>query len=128
MTGRKGSFSVAVGGVGMWVTGCSFGAVGNAVCRTWESRTLAFPCAVNGVFHSPIACYPHFHAANLLSPVTVSGQAPCGGLFPPRKTPHNGVPFLPATANTPVLLRQWRLPYPAATSFQAASAASPVSF
>ena len=51
MTGRKGSFSVAVGGVGMWVTGCSFGAVGNAVCRTWESRTLAFPCAVNGVSH-----------------------------------------------------------------------------
>ena len=49
MTGRKGSFSVAVGGVGMWVTGCSFGAVGNALCRTWESRTLAFPCAVNGV-------------------------------------------------------------------------------
>lgn len=63
MTGRKGFVSVVVGGVGMWVTGCSFGAVGNAVCRTWESRTLAFPCAVNGVFHSHIACYPHFHAA-----------------------------------------------------------------
>ena len=23
----------------------------------------AFPCAVNGVFHSGIACYPHFHDA-----------------------------------------------------------------
>ena len=131
MTGRKGSFIRSrrrCGNVGNWL---SYGAVGNAVCRTWESRTLAFPCAVNGVFHSPIACYPHFHGANLLCPVTVSGQAPCGGLFPPRKTPHSGVPFLPATANTPVLLRQWRLPYPAATSFQAVSvapAASAVSF
>ena len=37
------------------------------------------------------------HAANLLSPVTVSGQAPCGGLIPPRKASHSGVPFLPAT-------------------------------
>ena len=128
MTGRKGSVSVAVGGVGMWVTGCSFGIVGNSVCRTWESRTLAFPCAVNGVIHDPIACYPHFHAVNLLSPVTVSGQAPCGGLIPPRKAPHSGVPFLPAT---PVFPRQWCLPYPAATSFQAAlvaPAASAVSF
>ena len=24
---------------------------------------FAFPCAVNGIFHSGIACYPHFHDA-----------------------------------------------------------------
>ena len=40
-----------------------YGIVGNSVCRTWESRTLAFPRAVNRVIHDFIACYPHFHAA-----------------------------------------------------------------
>ena len=48
------------GNVGNWL---SHGIVGTSVCRTWESCTLAFPCAVNGVIHDPIACYPHFHAA-----------------------------------------------------------------
>ena len=80
------------GFVGMWVTGCSFGAVGNAVCRTWESGSFAFPCAVNGVFHSPIACYPHFHGARgaYLTPgfsvlncnpsfLPAGGSAPCAG-------------------------------------------------
>ena len=31
----------------------SFGIVGNSVCRTWESCTLAFPCAVNRVIRIP---------------------------------------------------------------------------
>ena len=42
------------------------GIVGNSVCRTWESCTLAFPCAVNRVIHDSIACYAHFHNACLL--------------------------------------------------------------
>ena len=33
----------------------SFGIVGNSVCRTWESCTFAFPCAVNRVIHDEIA-------------------------------------------------------------------------
>ncbi len=41
----------------------SFGIVGNSVCRTWESCTLAFPCAVNRVIHDSIASYAHFHNA-----------------------------------------------------------------
>ena len=44
----------------------SHGIVGNSVCRTWESCTLAFPCAVNRVIHDSIACYAHFHDACLL--------------------------------------------------------------
>ena len=44
----------------------SYGIVGNSVCRTWESCTLAFPCAVNRVIHDSIACYAHFHNACLL--------------------------------------------------------------
>lgn len=62
MTGRKGSVSVVAGVVGMWVTGC--------LMELWETlfagrgkAVLTFPCAVNGVFHSAIACYPHFHDA-----------------------------------------------------------------
>ena len=46
----------------MWVTGC--------LMELWETlfagrgkAVFAFPCAVNGVFHSAIACYPHFHDA-----------------------------------------------------------------
>ncbi len=31
----------------------SYGIVGNSVCRTWESCTLAFPCAVNRVIRIP---------------------------------------------------------------------------
>lgn len=64
MTGGKGCASVVVGVVGMWVTGC--------LMELWETlfagrgkAALAFPCAVNGVFHSGIACYPHFHDAVL---------------------------------------------------------------
>ena len=41
------------GNVYNWLAYC---VVGNTVCRTWESRTLAFPCAVNGVIHDAIAC------------------------------------------------------------------------
>ena len=66
MTGRKGSFIRSrrrCGNVGNWL---SYGAVGNAVCRTWESCTLAFPCAMNRVIHDSIACYAHFHNAYLL--------------------------------------------------------------
>ena len=44
----------------------SYGIVGNSVCSTWESCTLAFPCAVNRVIHDSIACYAHFHNACLL--------------------------------------------------------------
>ena len=44
----------------------SYGIVGNSVCRTWESCTLAFPCAVNRVIHDSIASYAHFHNACLL--------------------------------------------------------------
>ena len=35
----------------------SYGVVGNSVCRTWESCTLAFPCPVNRVIHNSIFCY-----------------------------------------------------------------------
>ncbi len=65
MTDRKGAVSVVAGVVGMWVTGC--------LMELWETlfagrgkAVLAFPCAVNGVFHSAIACYPHFHDARFL--------------------------------------------------------------
>ena len=44
----------------------SYGVVGNSVCRTWESGSFAFPCAVNRVIHDGIACYAHFHNACLL--------------------------------------------------------------
>ena len=40
----------------------SYGIVGNSVCRTWESCTLAFPCAVNRVIHDSIACYAPLRA------------------------------------------------------------------
>ncbi|NBK80549.1 hypothetical protein D5272_18930 [bacterium D16-76] len=46
-----------------WLT---YGIVDNSVCRTWESCTLGFPCAVNRVIHDSIACYAHFHNACLL--------------------------------------------------------------
>ena len=46
----------------------SFGIVGNSVCRTWESCTLAFPCAVNRVIHDSIASYAHFHNASFVPP------------------------------------------------------------
>ena len=50
----------------------SFGIVGNSVCRTWESGSFAFPCAVNRVIHDSIASYAHFHNAPLLfSPYAV---------------------------------------------------------
>ena len=46
----------------MWVTGC--------LMELWKTlfagrgkAVLAFPCAANGVSHSAIACYPHFHDA-----------------------------------------------------------------
>ena len=41
----------------------SYGVVGNSVCRTWESGSFAFPCAVNRVIHDGIACYAHLHNA-----------------------------------------------------------------
>ena len=58
--------SVAVGIVRNVYNWLSYGIVGNSVCRTWESCTLAFPCAVNRVIHDSIACYAHFHNAFLL--------------------------------------------------------------
>ena len=45
----------------------SYGIVGNSVCRTWESCTLAFPCAVNRVIHDSIASYAHFHKFKLFA-------------------------------------------------------------
>lgn len=65
-------FVVAVrhcGTVYNWLVYC---VVGNTVCRTWESCTLAFPCAVNGVIHDAIACYAHFHNAKLFFPASFS--------------------------------------------------------
>ena len=58
--------SVVVGIVGNVYNWLSYGIVGNSVCRTWESCSLAFPCAVNRVIHDSIACYAHFHNAPLL--------------------------------------------------------------
>ena len=58
--------SVVVGIAGNVYNWLSYGIVGNSVCRTWESCTLAFPCAVNRVIHDSIACYAHFHNACLL--------------------------------------------------------------
>ena len=46
--------SVVVGIVRNVYNWLSFGIVGNSVCRTWESCTLAFPCAVNRVIHDSI--------------------------------------------------------------------------
>ena len=43
----------------------SYGAVGKTVYRMWESCTLAFPYAVNGVVHGGIGSYAHFHNAFL---------------------------------------------------------------
>ena len=58
--------SVVVGIGGNVYNWLSYGIVGNSVCRTWESCSLAFPCAVNRVIHDSIACYAHFHNAPLL--------------------------------------------------------------
>ena len=57
--------SVVVGICGNVYNWLSNGIVGNSICRTWESCTLAFPCAVNRVIHDSIACYAHFHNACL---------------------------------------------------------------
>ena len=58
--------SVVVGIRGNVYNWLSYGIVGNSVCRTWESCTLAFPCPVNRVIHDSIASYAHFHNACLL--------------------------------------------------------------
>ena len=57
--------SVVVGIRGNVYNWLSFGIVGNSVCRTWESCSLAFPCAVNRVIHDSIACYAHFQKSKL---------------------------------------------------------------
>ena len=59
--------SVVVGIRGNVYNWLSHGIVGNSVCRTWESCTLAFPYAVNRVIHDSIACYAHFHNVYLLA-------------------------------------------------------------
>ena len=60
---ERDSVVVGIGGnVYNWL---SYGIVGNSVCRTWESCTLAFPCAVNRVIHDSIASYTHFHKSKL---------------------------------------------------------------
>ena len=56
--------SAVTGIVEMSYNWLSYGVVGNSVCRTWESCTLAFPCAVNRVIHGGIASYAHFHDAD----------------------------------------------------------------
>ena len=48
----------------MCIMGC-YGAVGNLVCRTWESLYLAFPRAVKGIIHDGIACHAYSHKAGL---------------------------------------------------------------
>lgn len=63
---RNEGDSVVVGIAGNVYNWLPYGIVGNSVCRTWESCTLAFPCAVNRVIHDSIACYAHFHNACLL--------------------------------------------------------------
>ena len=63
---KEGGDSVVVGIRGNVHNWLSHGIVGNSVYRTWESCSLAFPCAVNGVIHDSIACYAHFHNACLL--------------------------------------------------------------
>ncbi len=79
---RGAVFSVAARRCGTVYNWLAFCVVGNAVCRTWESGTSAFPCAVNGVIHDAIACYAHFHDAKPLSlclfliPGTIAGEAP----------------------------------------------------
>lgn len=99
------------------------------ICIDATHAVTDISCPVEGpVPYSLIACYPHLHSANLLSTFTISGQAPCGGLVPPHKAPHSDILFLPATADTSCIAASMALPYPAATSSQAASAASPVSF
>lgn len=54
--------SASAGIVGICITGC--------LIKLWETMfagrgkaALAFPCAVNRVFHDSIACYAHFHDA-----------------------------------------------------------------
>ena len=59
----KGVDSADAGIVEMLYNLLFYGVVGNSVCRTWESCTLAFPCAVNRVIHDAIASYAHFHDA-----------------------------------------------------------------
>lgn len=62
MTGRKGMDSAVSRRSGNVYNRPSYGAVGNAVCRLWESF-FTFPWAVNGVFHGGMAGYAHFHCA-----------------------------------------------------------------
>ena len=57
---------VVVGIAGNVYNWLFYGVVGNSVCRTWESCSFAFPCAVNRVIYDGIACYAHFHNACLL--------------------------------------------------------------
>ena len=63
---RNEGDSVVVGIAGNVYNWLPYGIVDNSVCRTWESCTLAFPCAVNRVIHDSIACYAHFHNVCLL--------------------------------------------------------------
>ena len=76
---ERGSAVVGIrGNVYNWL---SYGVVGNSVCRTWESCTLAFPCAVNRVIHDGIACYAHFHNASLALVIQAIPFLPLTDLF-----------------------------------------------
>lgn len=99
----------------MWVTGC--------LMELWETlfagrgkAVLAFPCAVNGVFHSAIACYPHFHDVRdadrskplprPLLPIVhaVSVCNPLNGSEPPFLLPQSFCDKLPDSPCKPLFL------------------------
>ena len=73
--------SVVVGIVGNVYNWLSYGIVGNSVCRTWESCSLAFPCAVNRVIHDVIASYAHFHDAGFAVLVLIFIYCPFQDIF-----------------------------------------------
>ena len=99
----------------MWVTGC--------LMELWKTlfagrgkAVLAFPCPVNGVFHSAIACYPHFHDARHtdrskplprpLLPIVhaVSVYNPPNGSEPPFLLPQGFCDELPDSPCKPLFL------------------------
>lgn len=62
--GKKGWMFTVVGAVGMCITG--------RIMELWETafagcgKAPAFPCAVNAFSIGGMACYAHFHGANIL--------------------------------------------------------------
>jgi len=62
--GKKRWIFAVVGAVGMCIT--------DRIMELWETafagcgKASAFPCAVNAFFIGGMACYAHFHGANIL--------------------------------------------------------------